>query len=252
MTKITLGLSGAIGHDPAAALFVDGKLVAAVEEERLLRRKHAKGEAPFLAARQCIQIAGIKASEITHIAIPYAAATLFNKARWHYAYRHWYAPDRSVDSLLNGNRRYRRYLKELHQLLEQLQIQSDRVQIIPVEHQLAHASSCYHLNESDEKTAIFCNDSKGEYSNIFLGYGENGKIVRVKEFYNPDSLCGMYAALTDYLGFETLDGEFKIMGISPFGDPEKYDLSYLAHFNGKKFKVDNTLIGTVGLRRYKA
>ena len=66
-----------------------------------------------------------------------------------------------------------------------------------IEHQLAHASSAYHLDEREGKTAIFCNDSKGEYANIFLGYGENGKIERVKEFYNPDSLCGMYAALTD-------------------------------------------------------
>ncbi len=252
MTTITLGLCGAIGQDPAAALFVDNDLVAAVEEERLLRRKHANGEAPWLSARRCMQIARINPSQIDQVAIPYAPITLFNKARWHYAYRHWYAPDRAIDGLLNGNRRYRRYLKELKSLLEKLHMASGKVKIIPVEHQLAHASSCYHLNEQEGKTAIFCNDSKGEYSNIFLGYGENGKIVKRKEFYNPDSLSGMYAALTDYLGFEILDGEFKVMGIAPFGDSSKYDLSPLASFNGKKFKVDNTLIGTVGLRRYKA
>ena len=252
MASVTLGLSGATGHDPAAALFIDGELVAAVEEERFLRRKHAKGEPALHAARACMQIAGIKPSEVNQVAIPYAPATLFSKARWHYAYRHWYAPDRAIDSLLNGNRRYRRYLSEFKQFLDRLQIPADKVKIVPVEHQLAHASSCYHLNESPGRTAIFCNDSKGEYSNIFLGYGENGKIVRIKEFYNPDSLCGMYAALTDYLGFETLNGEFKVMAIAPFGDPDKYDLSSLASFDGKKFKVNNKLIGTVGLRRYKA
>ena len=252
MATITLGLAGAIGHDPAAALFIDGDLVAAVEEERLLRRKHAKGESPYYSARQCMQIAGVKPSQIDRIAIPYAPISLLNKARWHYAYRHWYAPDRSIDGLLNGNRRYRRYRKDLDKLLERLQIPVSKAQIVPVEHQLAHASSCYHLNESDQKTAIFCNDSKGEYSNVFLGYGENGNITRLKEFYNPDSLCGMYAAMTDYLGFEILDGEFKVMGISPFGDASKYDLSPLAFFNGKQFKVRNKLIGTVGLRRYKA
>lgn len=252
MATITLGLAGAIGHDPAAALFIDDELVAAVEEERLLRRKHAKDEAPYYSARQCMQIAGVRASQIDRVAIPYAPISLLNKARWHYAYRHWYAPDRSIDSLLNGNRRYRRYRKDLSRLLDKLQIPVSGAQIVPVEHQLAHASSCYHLNESDEKTAIFCNDSKGEYSNIFLGFGENGKIVRLKEFYNPDSLCGMYAAMTDYLGFEILDGEFKVMGIAPFGDASRYDLSSLAFFNGKKFKVMNKLIGTIGLRRYKA
>lgn len=252
MATITLGLSGAIGHDPAAALFVGGELVAAVEEERLIRRKHAHGEVPYLSARRCMQIARINPAEIDQVAIPYAPITLFNKARWHYAYRHWYAPDRAIDSLLNGNRRYRRYIGELKDLLEKLHIPADKVKIIPVEHQMAHASSCYHLNEQEGKTAIFCNDSKGEYSNILLGYGENGKIVKVKEFYNPDSLSGMYGALTDYLGFESLEGEVKVMGIAPFGDESKYDLSPLARFDGKNFKVDNTLISTVGLRRFKA
>lgn len=252
MTVITLGLSGAIGHDPAAALFVDGELVAAVEEERLIRRKHAYGEAPHLSAIRCMHIARVNPADVNQVAIPFAPISLFTKARWHYAYRHWYAPDRAIDSLLNGNRRYRRYLIELYDLLEKLHIPLDKVEIVPVEHQLAHASSVYHLDEREGKTAIFCNDSKGEYSNIFLGYGENGRIVKIKEFYNPDSLCGMYAALTDYLGFEILKGEVKVMGIAPFGDPNKYDLSSLARFNGKRFKVDNTLVGTVGLRRFKA
>lgn len=252
MTIITLGLSGAIGHDPAAALVIDGTLVAAVEEERLLRRRHAKEELPFLSARRCMQIARVKASDITHVAIPFAPISLFSKARWHYAYRHWYAPDRSLDALLNGNRRYRRHLRELGVLLDRLHIPRTSAQLVPVEHQLAHASSCYHLMDTDEKTAIFCIDSKGEYSSIFLGYGENGKITKVKEFYNPDSLCGMYAGLTDYLGFDVLDGEFKVMGIAPFGDPDKYDLSALAKFDGKNFKVNTHLVSTVGLRRFKA
>ncbi len=251
MSLVTLGLAGAIGHDPAAALFVDGTLVAAVEEERLVRRKHAKNQQPYLAARQCLQIAGIRAADVDQVAIPYAPISLFSKARWHYAYRHWYAPDRSFDGIFNGNRRYRRYRRELSGLLEKLHIPG-KTRVVPVQHQLAHASSCYHLTETEGKTAIICVDSKGEYSNVFLGYGEGGVIRKVKEFYNPDSLCGMYAALTDYLGFEILDGEFKVMGIAPYGDASKYDLSYLAHYDSKHFKVDNRLIGTVGLRRYKA
>lgn len=252
MTNITLGIAGAIGHDPSAALIIDGTLVAAVEEERLLRRRHAKEELPFLSARRCLQIGRVKASEVTHVAIPFAPTSLFTKGRWHYAYRHWYAPDRALDSVLNGNRRYRRYLKELRGLLDRLHIPMSSIQLVPVEHQLAHASSAYHLSGSEEKTAIFCVDSKGEYSSIFLGYGENGKIVKVKEFYNPDSLCGMYAGITDYLGFDILDGEFKVMGISPFGDPDKYDLSALARFDGNRFKVNTHLVSTVGLRRFKA
>ncbi len=252
MALITLGLSGAVGHDPAAAIFSDGKLIAAIEEERLIRRKHAKDELPYGAARRVMQMAGVRGEQIDRVAIPFAPISLFSKARWHYAYRHWYAPDRSIDSLLNGNRRYKRYLKELDGLFDKLHISRSRTKLIPVEHQLAHASSAYHLCETDEKTAILCIDSKGEYSNVFIGYGENGKIVRLKEFYNPDSLSGMYAALTDYLGFDILDGEFRVMGMAAYGDAEKYDLSELASFDGKRFTLNNQLIGTVGLRRYKA
>lgn len=252
MTNVTLGLAGALAHDPAAALIVDGKLVAAVEEERLIRRKHAINELPYRSARTCLQIAGLRPEDVTHVAIPYAPVSLFSKARWHYAYRHWYAPDRSIDSLFNGNRRYRRHLKELKGLLERLHMPANKAQLVPVAHQLAHASSAYHMTETDEPTAIFCNDAKGEYASIYLGCGHKGQIRKIKRFYNPDSLCGMYSALTDYLGFEILDGEFKVMGIAAYGDPDKYDLSYLAKFDGKNFRVDTRLITTVGLRRYKA
>ena len=252
MAEYTLGLAGAIGHDPAAALFRGGELVAAVEEERLTRRRHARDEMPYHAVRQCLQIAGARSSKINRIAISYSPISPFSPARWHYARRHWYAPDRSLGSLLNGNRRYRRYIGNLRQMLDKLHISPNQARIVPVEHQLAHAASVYVLNEPEQKTAIFCNDVKGEYSNMLFARGEHGRIVKIKEFHNPDSLCGMYAALTDYFGFEILDGELKVMGIAPFGDPDKYDLSPLATCRNGRFKVNNKLIGTVGLRRYKA
>jgi carbamoyltransferase len=252
MPQITLGLSGSIGHDPAAALFVDGELVAAAEEEKLIRRKHAKGEVPYHAARYCLQYASVSPADVDMVAIPIAPISLFSRARWHYAWRHWYAPDRAIDSLLNGNRRYRRYLKTVRTLLEQLHIPWQRIKFVPVQHQLAHASSVYHLSGYEGKTGILTIDSRGEYATILLAVGENGRITKIKEFYDPDSLSGMYAAMTDYLGFEILDGELKVMGMAPFGDPGRYDLSFLADYDGKHFKIDNRLISTVGFRRYKA
>lgn len=252
MALVTLGISGAIGHDPAAAIFVDGELVAAAEEERLIRRKHAKGKLPYHAARFCMQYARVNPSEVNIVAVPIAPISIFSPARWHYAWRHWYAPDRALDGLINGNRRFRRHVREIKSLLEQLHIPWQQIKFVPVEHQLAHASSCYHLSGNDDKTAILTIDSRGEYATILLASGVDGKIKKIKEFYDPDSLSGMYAAITDYLGFEILDGEFKVMGIAPFGDPDKYDLSPLAEYTGKKFKVNNKLISTVGFRRYKA
>lgn len=251
MSLITLGLSGALGHDAAAALFVDGELVAAVEEERLVRRKHAKGCMPRESALFCIRSAKIKPRDITTVAVSYAPISFFNPGRWHYAKRYWYAPDRSLDVLFNGNRRYRRYLSEVKQLLHELKIPWQKVRFVPVQHQLAHASSAYHMSGLTEKTAILTIDMKGEYASMFLGYGENGNIHKIKEFYDPDSLAGMYGAITDYLGFDMIDGDAKVMGMATYGDPDKYDLSSLVDFDGKHFKVNSKLIGTIGLRRYK-
>ena len=114
--------------------FAVANWVAAVEEERLTRRRHARNEMPYHAVRQCLQIAGIRASEIDRIAISYSPISIFSPARWHYARRHWYAPDRSLDCLFNGNRRYRRYLRNLRQMLEQLHISPKQARIVPVEH----------------------------------------------------------------------------------------------------------------------
>jgi carbamoyltransferase len=129
------------------------------------------------------------------------------------------------------------------------------IQFEAVEHHLAHASSAYHLSGFKEKTAIMGIDGKGEYATTFFGYGENGKIHKIKEFYDPDSLGGVYGAMTEYLGFEMLDGEFKFMGMAPYGDPNKYDFSKLVAIKetpaGLDFKVNTNLINVIGLRRYK-
>ncbi|WP_198264319.1 carbamoyltransferase family protein [sulfur-oxidizing endosymbiont of Gigantopelta aegis] len=255
MPLITLGLSGSLNHDPSAALFIDGKLIAAAEEERFIRDKHAKGKMPLHATRFCLDFAGIKPDEIDIVAVPFAEIDLSTPARWHYAKRYWYAPDRALDVLFNGNRRYRRYIGYIKAMCEEVGIAWDDIEFKSVEHHLAHASSAYHLSGFKEKTAIMGIDGKGEYATTFFGYGENGKIHKIKEFYDPDSLGGVYGALTEFLGFEMLDGEFKVMGMAPYGDPDKYDFSRLIkvteNADGLDFKVNTDLINVIGTRRYK-
>jgi len=252
---ITLGLSGSLNHDPSAALFIDGKLVAAAEEERFIRDKHAKGKMPLEATRFCLEYAGIKPEQIDIVAVPYAEIDLSTPARWHYARRYWYAPDRALDALFNGNRRYRRYVGNIKKMCATVGINWSDIQFESVEHHLAHASSAYHLSGFKEKTAIMGIDGKGEYATTFFGYGENGKIHKIKEFYDPDSLGGVYGAITEFLGFEMLDGEFKVMGMAPYGDPDKYDFSRLIKVeeksDGLDFKVNTQLINVIGTRRYK-
>jgi carbamoyltransferase len=248
---IVLGLSGAVSHDASAALYIDGKLVAAAEEERFLRDKHAKGKLPREAAKFCFEQAGISPDQVDVVAFPYAEIGLDSPARWHYAKRYWYAPDRSLTALFNGNRRYHRNHQQVMALLDELGVGSERVKFVPVEHHLAHASSAYHLSGFKEKCAIIGIDGKGEYATTFLGYGENGKIHKIKEFYDPDSLGGLYGAITEFLGFDMLDGEFKVMGMAPYGNPDRFDFSRLIEHNGEDFKVNTELVNCVGWRRYK-
>ena len=248
---IILGLSGALNHDPSAALLVDGEVVAAAEEERFIRDKHAKNRMPLEAARYCLAEAGIPATDVDVVAFPYAPISLSTPARWHYARRYWYAPDRALDAIFNGNRRFRRNRNRVLEAGSELGINWQRTEFVPVEHHLAHASSAYHLSGFNEKTAILGVDGKGEYATTFFGYGENGVIHRIKEFYDPDSLSGVYGAITEFLGFEMLDGEYKVMGMAPYGDASRYDLGRLIGRRGRDFEVDTTLVNTVGMRRYK-
>ncbi len=246
-----LGLGGAVGHDPATALFVDGELVAAVEEERLIRDKHAKGKTGVEATKYCLEQAGLKPTDIDVVAYPFAPMPFFYPGRWAYAKRYWYAPDRALTAIFNGNRRFNRNKKNALAMLEDLGFDMTKTRFQPVEHHLAHASSAYHLSGFTEKTAILGIDGKGEYATTFFGYAENGKIHKIKEFYDPDSLGGVYGALTEFLGFDMLDGEFKVMGMAPYGDPKKYDFSRLIKYGNGDFKVNTDLVNVIGSRRYK-
>jgi carbamoyltransferase len=248
---IILGLSGALNHDPSAALLVDGEIVAAAEEERFVRDKHAKNRMPLNAARFCLEHAGLSARDVDVVAYPYAPIGLSSPARWHYAKRHWYAPDRAFDALFNGNRRYRRNRARVLAMGAELGVDWTATEFAPVEHHLAHASSAYHLSGFAGRTAILGVDGKGEYATTFFGYGEAGRIHKIKEFYDPDSISGVYGALTEYLGFEMLDGEYKVMGMAPYGDPNRHDLSRLFVRRGCDLEVDTRYVNTVGLRRYK-
>ena len=250
---IVLGLSGALGHDPAAALLVDGKIAAAAEEERFVREKHALGRLPLDAARYCLDAAGVEAADVDAVACAYAPVSIFGPARWHYARRHWYAPERALDAIFNGNRRFRRHRRAILDLGRQLGIDWARTRLVPVQHHLAHASSAYHLSGFEGEVAILGVDGKGEYATTFFGVGEGGRIARIFELFEPDSLAGVYGAVTEYLGFQMLDGEYKTMGMAAYGDAERFDFAPLfgPRSAAGQVRVNTRLVNTVGLRRYK-
>jgi carbamoyltransferase len=99
-----LGISGVLGHDASAALLIDGKIIAAAEEERFMSEINMQKIYSQLkpVGFVCSQ-ANISPSDIDIVTFPYAKIPFFSKARWHYARRYWYAPDRSLDAIFNGN-----------------------------------------------------------------------------------------------------------------------------------------------------
>lgn len=247
---IVLGLGGAVGHDPAAALVIDGHVIAAAEEERFLRDKHAKGKQAEQAALFCLKHAKIKPADVQAVAIPFAPISIFGPERWHYARRHLYAPDRALVAILNGNRRYRRNVQNVFEMLQRIGIEPRKIKFVPVEHHLAHASSAYHLSGYKD-AAIMSIDGVGEYCTTWFGYGKGGEIHCLKEFYAPDSLGGMYGAVTEFLGFEMLDGEFKVMGMAAYGNAKKFDIRPLIDWDERGFKINTKLVNCIGWRRYK-
>jgi carbamoyltransferase len=182
---------------------------------------------------------------------PFAPISLGEKARWHYAKRYWYAPDRSLDAILTGNRRFYRYKKRIEWCLLQLGFDLKKNRDRPGRAPSRARGQRLPLLGIQGEDAILGIDGKGEYATTFFGYGENGKIHKIKEFYDPDSLGGLYGALTEFLGFEMLDGEYKVMGMAPYGDPNKYDFSRLAKFENGELVINTDYANVIGIRRYK-
>ncbi|MBI5817396.1 MAG: carbamoyltransferase [Verrucomicrobia bacterium] len=248
---VILGLSGAGGHDPSAALVVDGKVVAAAEEERFNRIKHSRNLQPEMAARWCLEFAGLEPSKVQVVACPFAKIPLFNSpARWQFALRHGYAPAEALAAVFGGNRRYRQDIQSLQGMLPQIGIQPARVRVMRFQHHLAHAASAFY-GSGCERAAVMSLHGNGEYAAEWLGYGDEHGLHRIKEWYAPDSLGGFYGAIAEYLGFEMLDGEARVMAMAARGNPNRWDISRCLCWGAGDFRVNNELVNVVGARRHR-
>ena len=237
-------------HDSSAALIQDGKIVAAAEEERFSRVKHAFGQNPVLAAKFCLERAGLKPGDIDLIAYPWSGQILEEK-RWEYAKRAFpKTPSKALRAFTKLKRLQKRRIGALHATLDALGI--DRgVETALVEHHLAHASSAFHLS-GFESAAILTADGEGEVTSTLMGEGRaDGTIVKLKEILKPDSLGLLYSTMTEYLGFQSMNGEYKVMGMAPFGDPAKCDLGDLVKPTPAGFRCDDERVWVARKNRYR-
>lgn len=211
------------GHDPAACLLEDGKILAAVEEERFVRVKHAPDFFPENAIRYCLSVKDLKLDDIEYVV---------------------FAREKNFKTFLKVSRYFLTHppknLTEFRYAIALLKVQISGVwdaflgrapyqQIFKVfggkkrrvysfDHHLCHAASAYYGSGFDE-AAILCMDGKGEATSISMWYGRGGKIRMLKRYGIFKSLGYLYGAITDVLGFRMNDGEYKVMGLAPYGKP---------------------------------
>lgn len=213
-----LGIS-AYYHDAAAALVVDGEIVAAAQEERFTRRKH-DSDFPANAAQFCLQQAGIDASRIDHV-------TFYDKPLMKF--------ERLLETYLTmaprGFQSFRQALPvwikdklfQKSQLVKALQGNlSDAVgwdeRLLFSEHHLSHAASAFFPSPFD-RAAVLTMDGVGEWTTTSLAIGDGRELRVIREIQFPHSLGLLYSAFTYYTGFKVNSGEYKVMGLAPYGEP---------------------------------
>ncbi len=220
-----LGLGTASFHDASAALIIDGQVISACEEERLSRNKHAFHEKPILSAKYCLDQAGLSPKDIDSVAIPWSPLPYKNLKLQYLARNLTRRPSKALKTLFKPPKVIKKRQRWVRELLEELQFSKD-VKISWIEHHLAHASSSFHFSGWDD-AAILSIDGMGERSTLLFAEGNDRKIEKIHEVVSPDSLGIFYGALTDFLGFQHLNGEYKMMGMASYGDPSKVDISKL-------------------------
>ncbi|MFH0828317.1 MAG: carbamoyltransferase C-terminal domain-containing protein [Candidatus Omnitrophota bacterium] len=228
-----LGIAAPFGHDHSAALLVDGKIVAAAEEERFIRKKHADGQLPVNAVKFCLKQAGLKPGDIDYIAHPWSLQAL-NEMKWAYFRRTVFSKvSRAYKKIFRARLEVKGQKAFVNNTLLQCGFDLGKVKIKWVEHHLAHAASSFYFSGVKE-AAVLSIDAGGEIASTLLGFAGKKGIVKIKEIIAPDSLGDFYATLTDYLGFDRGDGEYKVMGMAPYGDAGKVDISRIISWDKKK------------------
>ena len=227
-----LGVS-AFYHDSAACLVADGEIIAAAQEERFTRIKHDHNF-PVNAARYCLREAGIAAADLAYVAF-------YDKPLLKF--------DRLLETYLDyAPFGFRSFLKSMPLWLKEKLWMPDLIRtemgkaggetderkakkagkefkwkLLFGDHHESHAASAFYPSPFEE-AAILTIDGVGEWATSSMGIGQGNDITLLKELRFPDSLGLLYSAFTYYTGFRVNSGEYKVMGLAPYGEPKYVDL----------------------------
>ena len=227
---IKLGIS-AFYHDSAACIVKDGKVIAAAEEERFTGIKH-DSRFPVNAIKWCISEAGIHIYNINEV--------------------HWYESPEKKDNRISTtfakkpfrtfflNRKYKKSKKsqDPKDILESMGYTG---KIIYHDHHDSHAAFSYYTSPYDS-AAILTIDGVGEWETTTISVGKGNKIEKKLSIDFPNSLGMLYSTITAYLGFKPNEGEYKVMGLAPYGNPDIYTDKLLSLFNNtsNKYFIDQS------------
>ncbi len=210
-----LGLS-AFYHDSAAVLIKDGKIVAAAQEERFSRKKHDSGF-PERSIKYCLEEAGITLEEISVLAFYDKPLLKFERLiETYYAV----APKgilSFITSIPVWLKEKMFFKRELKRGLSRIGTHDKKIKFLFPEHHLSHSASTFYVSPF-RSAAILTIDGVGEWATASIGYGEGNKISIYKELRFPHSLGLLYSSFTYYLGFKVNSGEYKLMGLAPYGN----------------------------------
>ncbi|HUB62077.1 MAG TPA: carbamoyltransferase C-terminal domain-containing protein [Puia sp.] len=214
-----LGLN-AYHADSSAAIFKDGKMIAATEEERFRRVKHWAGF-PSMAIEFCLREAGISLAELDHIAIgrdPYAK--LGKKLL--YLARNPGGGWKAVRDRLQNAKKVSSLEEEFAAIDKSVDLRALKKKIHQVEHHRSHLASAFFASPFDE-AALLSIDGSGDFTTTMTGTGKGNKITVVDSVDFPHSVGLFYTAFTQLLGFPHYGDEYKVMGLAPYGRPEYVD-----------------------------
>ena len=221
MTSI-LGIS-AFYHDSAAALVVDGEIIAAAQEERFSRKKHDPGY-PFNAVNYVLTEGKLKLNEVDHIVFFEKPFLKFERLLETYMA---FAPKGFKSFSLSMPLWLREKLFQKKFLFDKLKQHDENFKDIKKikfsEHHYSHAASAFYPSPF-ENAVVLTLDGVGEWATTTVAIGKKNKLEMIKEIYFPHSLGLLYSAFTYYTGFKVNSGEYKVMGLAPYGKPKYKDL----------------------------
>jgi carbamoyltransferase len=215
MKTAILGIS-AYYHDSAAAILVDGQIIAAAQEERFTRKKH-DSSFPIHACRYALQEAGITYKDLSAVSFYDKPFLKFERLLETY---HAFAPE-GLMSFLSAIPVWIKEKLFMRRLLDEKlkELGESKVPIYYPEHHLSHAASAFYPSPFEE-AAIITVDGVGEWATTTIGRGCGREIEILKELQFPHSVGLLYSAFTYYIGFAVNSGEYKLMGLAPYGNPE--------------------------------